>query len=318
MICPTCGARIRDDALICPSCRSAVDVTRKLTLSGAQWCPSCGALMAPDAEVCPKCGLSVHRELPARAVRDISLPEIGNTGMMDALDDDDFVTQLESAIPPEDDAEFSTVRRDHMPRPRAFAFAALFAVLVVGGAALLITHPWDPTATQTRAKDPADTSMSGFPGFVESLSGQDTGPGGLVDSADPAEALTAAHEELGKLSERAGESEQSLRGEGLTGNRAQRQTGLDRAEDLALEVSELISSISAYQDGDEGYAESAGELVSLANVLKSRCDALVRSWGLAVESEDPASESAAILAPVEGVADSVSRLEEGLAAWSLN
>ena len=50
-----------------------------------------------------------------------------------------------------------------MPRPRAFAFAALFAVLVVGGAALLITHPCDPTASITRATEPAHTTNSRYP-----------------------------------------------------------------------------------------------------------------------------------------------------------
>ena len=198
MICPSCGRHVPDDALVCPGCHAPLDVTRKLSLSDARWCPACGALAAPGAEVCPKCGTPLAEEKgPERRQRDIDLPEIGNTGMMDALGETGVMAGVESAIPPEDGVELGGQRADRMPRQRSVLLAVLLAVLVVGGAALLITHPWNPEATRISATTPADTSMQGFPGFLDSLSGQDTSVGSGEKPLSAVDALAQCHDELG-------------------------------------------------------------------------------------------------------------------------
>ena len=129
MKCPHCGAGVPDGALSCPACRTALDVTQKISLGDATWCPSCGALVAPGAQTCPKCGSSLVPEDPVRPTRDLDLPEIGNTGMMDALDSGEtgVMTRIESAIPPEGDESSRSALRDRIPRPRSFALAALLA-----------------------------------------------------------------------------------------------------------------------------------------------------------------------------------------------
>lgn len=320
MRCPSCGAKIADDALECPTCHAAVDVTRKISLSGASWCPSCGALVRPGAEACPSCGASLRRDAPRRRTRDLDLPEIGNTGVMDAIDDaagrTGSMTRIESAIPPSSDEESPSARRDRMPRPRAFAFAALFAVVIVGGAALLITHPWDPSATQTRAKEPADTSMSGFPGFVESLTGQDVGPGSSTSSVDLAEQLTSLRDDLKNLSSRADESEGLLREVGVSGTPEERSSGLEGARQLSLDVSNTVSSISELSGAGSAYDESASGLLTLANWLRNRCDALTEAWERAAASEDPSADRDSILAPLSEAADYARLFSEEIDDWS--
>ena len=155
--CPRCGATIPDGAERCPRCQAATEVTRRIDLGELAWCPSCGALVGPDAATCPKCG-AVVREVPApRPKRDLDLPEIDD-GEEQGSARTGVMTRIESAIPAADGQSSPVAARDRMPRPRAFAFAAAFAVAVVGGAALLITHPWDPSASVTRATEPADTT----------------------------------------------------------------------------------------------------------------------------------------------------------------
>lgn len=327
MKCPSCGAAVPDGALTCPACHAELDVTQRITLPEATWCPGCGALVEPGTDVCPKCGSSLFVGQPERHTRDLDLPDIGNTGVMDALDDGTdatgVMTRIESAIPAADDDGSRAAARDHMPRPRSFMLAALLAVVVVGGAALLITHPWNPSATSTRATEPADTSMSGFPGVVESLSGQDssaspTGEGAGDDSAEPAdplEALSEAWQSLSDLSDRVDASEASLRDVGVSGTADERSAGLAAAQQTSLDVSNLIAQIGITDDADGAYEETVDNLLTLGNWLRNRCDALTESWQRSVDAEDPAASAQSILAPVDASADYARLFEENLDAW---
>lgn len=322
MRCPTCGAELSDSALVCSRCHSSVDVTRKISLSGATWCPTCGALVPPGADTCPKCLSSVREERRPRSHRDLKLPEIGDTSSMDALVPDEgntgVMTRIESAIPPVSGEESPSASRDRIPRTRFFALTGLLALLVVGGAALLITHPWDPTAGEMRAKEPADTSMSGFPGALDSLSGQDSEQNVSDQTLDLAEILTADHESLGELAEKIGESEGDLRSVGVSGSSQERADGLERAEELAVELSNLVTSIQGMCGGGSEYDESASELATMASWLRNRCDALVESWQRSASSQDPAAEEEDILAPVEGASDYARLFDEGYEGWSLS
>lgn len=317
MRCPTCGASVRDDALECPRCHTALDVTCKFSLAGATWCPGCGALLAPGTTVCPSCGSSLRNADHPRSVREAGVPDIGHTGMMDALDVSAApATHIESAIPPEGDEESPAARRDRIPRPRAFAFAALFAVLIVGGATLLITHPWDPMATQTRAKEPADTSMSGFPGVVELLTGQDVGRDPSSDGPSELERLESAHESLGTLSERADASEGELRAAVSEGDASAGADGLSAASSLSMEVSNLITEVTELRDLGGEYADGASELLTLGSWLRNRCDALVESWQRLADAEGSSFDGSHVLSPVTAALDYDRLFSSSYGSWS--
>lgn len=328
MKCPSCGATVPAGALACPACHAELDVTQRITFPEAAWCPSCGALVDPGADVCPKCGSSLAAGRPARHTRDLDLPDIGSTGVMDALDDGTdatgVMTRIESAIPSAGDGGSRSAARDHMPRPRTFMLAALFAVVVVGGAALLITHPWNPAATSMRATEPADTSMSGFPGFVESLSGQDgsssASEGGSdassEGSSDPLDALSQAHQDLSDLSDRVDASEESLRDVGVSGTADERSAGLAAAQQTSLDVSNLITRIGLMDDANGSYADTVDNLLTLGSWLRNRCDALTEAWQRSVDAEDPAASAQSILAPVDAAADYAQLFKENLDAWT--
>ena len=321
MICPSCGANVPGDSLTCPVCRSPLDVTRKISLVDARWCPHCGALASPGAAECPKCGMPLEdekRPVPERRTRDLDLPDIGHTGIMPALDDPDNdlppITQIESAIPSEGEEALGSGRADRMPRMRALSLAGVLAVLVVGGAALLITHPWDPSATRISATTPADTSMQGFPGFVESLVGQDGGGSG-EGYTTASEALEDAYESLGDLSSRIDQNEDLLRSTGVSSDstREQREEGLETAKSISLEVSNLITEVTSLDDGSN--SEVVDRLATLGNWLRNRCDALTSAWGLSVSSEDPAADSDDILAEVGASQDYRRRFGQSYSQW---
>lgn len=320
MKCPGCGSRVPDGALTCPRCHRALDVTQRLSLRDATWCPGCGALVAPGVDVCPKCGSSVRSEpeaAPVRPTRDLDLPEIGNTGVMEPVDEageTGVITRIESAIPTADDASSPTSRVDRMPRTRAFALAALLAVVVVGGAALLITHPWDPSATRISATTPADTSMQGFPGFLESLTGQD-GSGAQQDDDVTAERLQSAWESLGELSSRVDESEAELRERGASGSADERSQGLSDAEDISLEVSNLITETSGIDDGSGPNAEEVQNLVTLGSWLRNRCDALTSAWKLLADASDPEGVAGRAVSTMDGAADYERLFSQNYDAW---
>lgn len=315
--CPHCGKVVRDGALTCPYCHASLDVTQRLSLSDASWCPDCGALLAPGARSCPKCGRVMERG-PARRVRsDMDLPDIGGTGDLSGAERTGAMTRIESAIPSVSEGASAGVSRDHMPRPRAFAFAAIFALFVVGGATLLITHPWDPTATITRASEPADTSMSGFPGVVDTLSGQDSSSD-VEDrpATDPFDAVLDAHAQLADLEAEVGESEDALRSALEAGDSSGLQDGLESAQSVSLHVSNLISNAALLDDDDGAYAQDLENIQTLGNWLRNRCDALTSAWQQAVDAADLTSAADSITATLDGASDYERLFDQNYDAWT--
>ena len=319
--CPRCGASVDESALSCPRCHAALDVTQRMSLSDAVWCPSCGALVAPGSRTCPKCGASLASPSPSRARRDLDLPEIGATGELFGLGAEDsertgVMTRIESAIPPADGASSPAAPEDRMPKTRSLLLAALLAVLVVGGAALLITHPWDPSATQTRATTPADTSLSGFPGEVKELTGQDSSQGGDAQdgegSATPEEELASAYATLGDLSGRVDESEQALRAACEDVSGADFAAGLEEAQAVSIEVSNLISQVELVSGADEGDVEN---LLTLGNWLRNRCDALTAAWELGSSASDASSEVSSMLSGVDTSAEYGRLFDQSYDGW---
>ena len=314
-VCHRCGALVPDGAASCPHCHAVTEVTQKIAVGDLTWCPSCGALVPPADETCPKCGTLVRPAAASRPVRDLDLPEIDDESEPDSSRTG-VMTRIESAIPPAADASSPAASRDRMPRPRAFAFAAIFAVAIVGGAALLITHPWDPTASITRASEPADTSMSGYPGSVDALSGQDRERDkDQPVSADAFDLIESAYERLSELEGAVGESETLLRETCGEGDAEALADGLEDAQAVSLDVSNLISDIERLGDDDGTYAEDVEHLLTLGNWLRNRCDVLTEAWRLAAESDDPSSVSSQVVSALTGGRDYARLFDQNYDDW---
>ncbi len=314
--CLNCGRSLPDGTVVCPYCHAMTEVTQKISLGDLTWCPACGALVPPEEVACPKCGRIVREQEPPRPVRELDLPEIGETEEDAARTG--VMTRIESAIPPVVDESSPSARRDRMPRPRAFAFAALFAVAIVGGAALLITHPWDPTASITRASEPADTSMSGFPGLVESLTGQDRDTEEPDEQGSPSseESLAQLHETLGSLADKVDESEDALRNACSDGDGSSLDGGLEDAQSTSIAVSNAIATIGQIDDADGERAETIDHLLTLGNWLRNRCDALTDAWDIAENASDLSAASGQVISRLDSATDYRMLFEQNYDAWA--
>ncbi len=319
MICPNCHSEIPDGAVDCPVCSSQLGLTQVINLQDASWCPNCGALMAAGLTVCPKCltlvGEKDEGEPAERSLRDIELPNIDDIDAtsqigvptvpsLDALQRkhepeparDEAV--IESAIPAAGaDAPSASMRHDKLPKIKDLVFAGVFAVLVVSGLALLVTHPWDPNNTSSRATTPIDTSTAGSPGNVETLTGQD-GVKATSASDKLFETLESDYTRLGELANQVNNNESSIFSIGISSDLSARQQGQSDLYAISIEVSNLISSLSGLDDGAGAYAETISNLTTLGNWLRNRCDSLTEAWALSVDSADPAADASSIEYPV--------------------
>ena len=307
MKCPNCGAEVPEGTFECPSCHFQLGLTQKIPVASGTWCPVCGALLADGMTVCPKCGTPlVDAASPVRSVRDLDLPEIDdepNVGDDGEASPDSTSAllkayeksqepRIESAIPAEQDPSSAVLRHDRMPRARAFVFAALFAVLVIGGAALYITHPWDPTLYKTATSTPADTSSAGFPGTVTSLTGQDSSSevSSSSSSTDSVyDSILADYTTLGDLASQLDTCVAAFDKVAYTGDSATRTSASAEATALSLKISNTISDISQLDDGAGAYSGDLSNLVTLGNWLRNRSDALTAAWKLDLSYDDPSS-----------------------------
>ena len=78
--------------------------------------------------------------------------------------------------------------------------------------------------------------MSGYPGLVESLTGQDVESDEQAEAADPYNAVLDAYESVVELSGEVDESEALLRSTGLSGSAEERAEGRDDHEALSIKV----------------------------------------------------------------------------------
>lgn len=322
-VCPRCGELVPDGSEACPRCRASAEVTQRMSLDDLTWCPSCGALVPPGDDVCPRCGTPVRAEAPRRAMRSLELPEIdeGEDGADEAgAARTGIMTRIESAIPPADGEASPSAVRDRMPRPRVFALAALLAVVLVGGATLLITHPWDPSASNTRASEPADTSMSGFPGLVESLTGQDAsesenGEGRDEPAPDAFEQIESAYAQLAELEQDVEKSEDALRQACEDGDDAALEDGLEAAQATSISVSNLISDSSVLDDEDGAYAEDLEHLQTLGSWLRNRCDILTAAWERAADAPSFSDVADSVAASLDAASDYARLFDENYDEW---
>ena len=299
MRCPVCGSVVPDGLDVCPACHAELGTTRVLPKLKGTWCPSCGALVPEGATACPKCGMPVaaEPERPAPRMSDERLLEREQTTTL---------PRIESAIPSEPDpAVEGAYGREQLPHSKVFLVAALASVLVVGGTVLAITHPWDPSLSDTRATTPADTSQAGFPGTVSRLQEQDssTEAATTVQSADEVtfQALQDSYAKLAELSARADQSEQLFDRVATSGSLDEREAGSSDAQQLAVEVSNLTATVQNIDTVTTGtYTDQKDHVATLASWLRNRMDALSKAWRLSAASEDPEADATEILKPMRG------------------
>ncbi|MGI6229477.1 MAG: zinc ribbon domain-containing protein [Tractidigestivibacter sp.] len=307
MKCPNCGASVPEGALCCPVCHYEFGLTQKIPVASAQWCPTCGALVEPGAEVCPKCGSPLKVKQPdppiskrMRHMKDLPMVEDGDDDQEDTSDTQ-VIPRIESAIPSESGQDAATVRHDRMPRTRMLLFAGGVALAVALCLALLITHPWNPNLYQTHATEDADTSMSGYPGKLDSLTGQDSSAATTEaevqadETTDSAyEAISSAYESLGEYATQIDESFSQFESVGYTGTLQEREDGQATAYQTATDLSNLISQINELSDGDGVYTDDIANLQTLGNWLRNRSDAICAAWDEAVERGDSTSSSSSV------------------------
>ena len=319
MICPTCGTSVPDDAVRCPACHADLGRATSVAPPQGTWCSSCGSLVPDGEDVCPHCGMPVVRPRHARASDVPRLGTVGGEGEggdtdetptddTDALpldedagderferEDTAFVPRIESALPAEPVSGNDGLRRAPALRVRTLVVALAAALLFVGGGMLFLTHPWDPNASDSRAKSEADTSMAGFPGIVTELKGQDGGSaeGGEVESGDAAtyRKLSAVYGQLKDLESRADASERSYRELAASSDADARAKAKGDADQLALDVSNLIAGLSDIDVTSGTYADDLEHMTTLANWLRNRTDALSGAWKRAMEVSNPSAHA---------------------------
>lgn len=329
MICPNCGARLSDGTPTCPICAHDLGATHKIFRAQGTWCPSCGALIPEGDGACPKCGLPAPGARPVRPVRDIHLPKItdaDNTSEFSAIQipksDEEPIVETKSAIPPPRGDDDMTLGYDHMARVRLMVIAAFASLLVVGGAILFITHPFDPGKYDQRAREEADTSMVGSPGQLDSLSGQDVRASAPVSDVSAAtfDLLHDSYVELAGLAQRLDEQEAYFLENYLSEDEELRRRGYDSAEQLSLEISNLIDSVGQLGSASE-YAEDIDNVIRLGNWLRNRSDVLVGAWeidlGYLVPSmvQDTIDETYYSDKDDDGVSSYKLLFDENYAAW---
>ncbi len=305
MICPTCGTHIPDGSFVCPACHASVSMTVAMPQLQGRWCPSCGALMGWEDEVCPSCGLPVERawgapqpEQPADQASEgadaVPVEPTPAEAIASEADDTRSIPRIESAIPAERDPQSKVVANEGMPSRRSLTLAVVASALLICGIALAITHPWNPDAFSIKATQEADTSMAGFPGTVEALSGQDSNGSPAVevltgDDATYAQ-LSEAYGKLGSYARRADESEELFGEVGFGTNLDERTRGKREAEALAIDVSNLIDGLGEVDVTSGTYVTELEHLTTLGNWLRNRVDGLLAAWRADLESENPAAE----------------------------
>ncbi|HIU23742.1 zinc ribbon domain-containing protein [Olsenella sp. Marseille-QA0557] len=308
MICPYCGTNVSDDASVCPACHGELGATTVLPKIEGNYCSACGSLLPEGAATCPVCGMPVVNEEASStntskdSGRQLHIPEVDVADEEDeqALEETHSMPRIESAIPAESEPDYG-----RLPHTKTVLVCALASLVLIGGLALILTHPWNPQAYSSRATEARDTSTAGFPGVVERLSGQDSS-----DQEDQEETLTGDeatyqqlsedYKELADLAERIDKAEDGFEEAAFGGDQEAFDNASSECEELSYDVSNLISDIQSVDVTSGTYAEDVEHLVTLGNWLRNRVDALNSAWNSAEASSDPAANRDEIMAPLVG------------------
>lgn len=316
----------------CPACHASVGVTVAMPTLQGRWCPSCGAGVGWTDEVCPSCGMPLERTwgqpIDQQAQKAPDGPDdeqSAEEAMVSETDDTRALARIESAIPAEHDPDSKVAVQERMPHPGPLLLASFFSILFVCGLALAITHPWNPDANNIKATEEADTSMAGFPGTVESLSGQDSDENDKIDVVSGDDAtyaqLVEAYGKLGRYAERADENEELFYQVAFGDDLDERVRGKREADMLAIDVSNLIELLGQVDITSGTYAGDVENLTTLGSWLRNRVDALTSAWKADVESADVAADQQRLLSLLEADHDASGQstyktlFDESYAQW---
>jgi RNA polymerase subunit RPABC4/transcription elongation factor Spt4 len=280
--CPVCGTQLPQGAKVCPACHASISVSRRAEEKRDIFCKNCGAQVPPGETACPYCGFPLADEDVVLALARSSKER----------DEAPQAVSPESVIPDQPTDGYSAASRlEHMPHLRVAVVAAVAALVVVGGGFLLVTRPWDPNSRITHSMVDRDTSWAGFPGVVETLTGQDKSrqdaDASASDSGDPYyDELKGFYESLGSLSQRLDSNESTLK-DLVAGGDGSAEQGAADAQAISIELSNKISEFSGYDMSDSPYAEEYGTLSQLGSYLRNRADAIASAWGAVTAAQSP-------------------------------
>lgn len=265
------------------------------------YCPACGALVPDGSASCPSCGTPVvarpaASQPPAWAE---DLPEV-EEGHGAPSDETTVIPRIMSAISAEGERREDVIAAQAVPRPFPLFLVAILALLVVGGSVLAVTHPWNTEAYDQRATTERDTSHAGFPGFIETLSGQDSTPSDTqeVISGDEAtyEQLHSIYARLGELADSVDDNVRTFKQVATSGSRDERQAGRDDAYAIAIEASNLLAELDQVDVSSGTYEEAASNISTLGNWLRNRADTLTSAWDVSLAYDNPSEASGEIMA----------------------
>ena len=112
-----------------------------------------------------------------------------------------------------------------------------------------------------------------------------------------------------------GESEDDLLAACERGDASAAADGLEGAQAIAIDVSNLISDASQLDDQDGAYADDLEHIQTLGNWLRNRVDALTSAWGEAADADDPSQVADSVRATLDGAADYATLFDENYDAW---
>ncbi len=287
MRCPNCGTILEGNQRICPACHADVTDARNTEADDSTWCASCGSPISPGSDACPVCGMPIVDSF------DMVTASEGVSG--ETLTNEP--PELVSAIPPEpvngSDPEEVT---QGSSRGNIMFVSVLVAVVLMGGLTLFVAKPWTSSLPVTHATEDADTSMAGFPGTVQYLSGQD-----LMVNNDGKEyvprakkIIKAFRRQLGEISNSAGVLEQELREftEGTKTDGAKEQQA--RSVRLHSDLVSLTDRVMLLTLSDKDDAKERAKLAVLARYLSNELELLDECWTIAATESDAKKATANI------------------------
>lgn len=295
MICPYCGTHIPDNSVVCPACHAELDQARAHTLPQPTYCKSCGALIPAGATRCPACGMPSEVQTTLTSDTDASsdafLANKSYPTDNDILDPEstNSIPRIESAIPSESTSGYA---RERMPHTKAVVMTALAALAIVGGAALIIAHPWDPNAFVTHNTNPRDTSKAGFPGTVDKLKGQDASTEDATTTLSADEAnykdLSSDYEQLVDMYKELAAADDSLETLAAGSDAKKLSSTSESVKQLTYSISNLISDVQGVDVSSGTYSDTKEHLLTLGNWLRNWCDSLHDAYSKLSEASNPA------------------------------
>jgi len=139
-------------------------------------------------------------------------------------------------------------------------------------------------------------------GFNEGVKHVFAIPGAKIDAVF--DALDSDYQKFGDLSKRLDDNEKTFDQLAITGSDQERADAQQEAEQISLDISNVISDLSSLDDSNGNYRQTIENLTKLGNWLRNRSDALSEGWKRSVASNNPSQDKDNILAPVDNIRDS--------------